>query len=102
MEWWSNGVMKEPIQIKIGLSFLPTLQCSNTPKELAPVPAKPLYSDLALRTRLSIFNNRQLKPETSKRQYEKLLLLQGLFFPGQTLHAPCPLAYHLPITKTRS
>jgi hypothetical protein len=45
MEWWSNGVMKGPIQIKSGLSFLPTLQYSSTPKKLASVPAKPLNSD---------------------------------------------------------
>jgi hypothetical protein len=31
MEWWSNGVMKGPIHIKFGLSFLPILQYSNTP-----------------------------------------------------------------------
>ena len=74
LEWWSNGVMKELIQITIGLSFLPTLQYSNTPKEPAPVSAKPLYSDLALRTRFSMFNYRQLKPEIRKRQYEKLLI----------------------------
>ena len=29
---------------------------SSTPKELAPVPAKPLNSDLALRTRFSMLN----------------------------------------------
>jgi hypothetical protein len=29
MEWWSNGVMKGPIQIKSGLSFLLTLQYSK-------------------------------------------------------------------------
>ena len=40
--------MKGPIQIKFELSPFPTLQYSNTPKELAPVPAKPLNSDLAL------------------------------------------------------
>jgi hypothetical protein len=56
MEWWSNGVMKGPIQIKFGLSFLPILQYSSTPKELAPAPAKPLNSDLALRTRFSMLN----------------------------------------------
>jgi hypothetical protein len=30
MEWWSNGVMKKPIHIKFGLSFLPTLQYSKS------------------------------------------------------------------------
>jgi hypothetical protein len=45
MEWWSNGVMQEPIQIKFKLLFLPTLQYSNTPKVFALVPAEPLYSD---------------------------------------------------------
>jgi hypothetical protein len=35
MEWWSNGVMKRPIQVKSGLLFLPTLQYSSTPKALA-------------------------------------------------------------------
>jgi hypothetical protein len=56
MEWWSNGVMKGPMQIKFGLSFLPTPQHSNTPKELALAPAKPLNADLALRTRFSMLN----------------------------------------------
>jgi hypothetical protein len=56
MEWWSNGVMKGPIQGRFGLSFFPTLQYSSTPKELAPVPAKPLNFDLALRTRFSMLN----------------------------------------------
>jgi len=31
LEWWSNGVMEGPIQLKLGLSFLPTLQHSNIP-----------------------------------------------------------------------
>jgi hypothetical protein len=35
MDWWSNGVMKGPIQVKFGFSFLPTLQYSITPKQLA-------------------------------------------------------------------
>jgi hypothetical protein len=35
MEWWSNGVMRRPIQVKFGLSFLPTLQYSSTPTQLA-------------------------------------------------------------------
>jgi hypothetical protein len=57
MEWWSNGVMQEPIQIKFGLLFLPTLQYSNTPKVFALVPAEPLHSDLALKTRFSVFSS---------------------------------------------
>jgi hypothetical protein len=56
MEWWSSGVMKGPIQIKFGLLFFPTLQYSSTPREFAPVPAKPLNYDLALRTRFSMLN----------------------------------------------
>jgi hypothetical protein len=56
MEWWSNGVMQGSIQIKFGLSFLPTLQYSNTPKVLALVPAEALYADLAPRTRFSMLN----------------------------------------------
>jgi hypothetical protein len=35
MEWWSNGVMKRPIQGKFGLLFVPTLQYSSTPKQVA-------------------------------------------------------------------
>jgi hypothetical protein len=54
MKWWSNGVMKGPIQIKFGLSFFPTLQYSITPKELAPLPAKELDLDLARRIRFPI------------------------------------------------
>ena len=50
--------MKGPIQTKFELSSFPTLQYSNTPKQLAPVPAKPLNSDLALKTRFSMLNNR--------------------------------------------
>jgi hypothetical protein len=57
MEWWSNGVMKGPIQIRFGLSFLPTLQYSSTPKELAPVLVKQLNSDLVPRTRFSMLNH---------------------------------------------
>jgi hypothetical protein len=34
MEWWSNGVMKRPMQVKFGLSFFPILQYSSTPKQL--------------------------------------------------------------------
>jgi hypothetical protein len=40
MEWWSNGVMKRPIQVKSGLLFLPTLQYSSTPKFLGILTAK--------------------------------------------------------------
>ncbi|MGD8692663.1 MAG: hypothetical protein PVI74_02365, partial [Syntrophobacterales bacterium] len=47
---------QEPIQIKFGLLFLPTLQYSNTPKVFALVPAEPLYSDPAPRTRFSMLN----------------------------------------------
>jgi hypothetical protein len=57
MEWWSNGVMKGPIQIQFELSSFPTLQYCSTPKELAPVPAKLLNPDLALKTRFSMLNN---------------------------------------------
>jgi hypothetical protein len=38
VEWWSNGVMKKPIQVEIlafALANTPILQCSNTPKKLA-------------------------------------------------------------------
>jgi hypothetical protein len=56
MEWWSSGVMKGPIQARFGLSFLPTLQYSSTPKEFAPVPAKPLNSHLALKTSFTMLN----------------------------------------------
>jgi hypothetical protein len=44
MEWWSNGVMKGLVQVEIhAFAFLntPILQCSSTPKRLAPVKAKP-------------------------------------------------------------
>jgi hypothetical protein len=48
--------MKELIQVKLGLPFMPTLQYSNTPKRLAPVPVKPVNSDLVLWTRFSLLN----------------------------------------------
>ena len=38
LEWWSNGVMKGPIQVEIwAFAFVntPILQCSSTPKKLA-------------------------------------------------------------------
>jgi hypothetical protein len=38
MEWWSNGVMKKPIQLEIlafAFASTPILQYSNTPKKLA-------------------------------------------------------------------
>jgi hypothetical protein len=38
MEWWSNGVMKGPIQIEIqafAFSNTPMLQYSSTPKQFA-------------------------------------------------------------------
>jgi hypothetical protein len=54
--------MKGPIQIKFGLSFLPTLQYSSTPKELAPIPAKPSNSDLAPRTRFVMLNKKRKTP----------------------------------------
>ena len=47
LERWSGGVMKGPIRAKFGVSFLPTLQYSSTPKQVASVQAKPLNSDLA-------------------------------------------------------
>ena len=49
--------MKGPIQIRFGLSFLPTLQYSSIPKELAPVLVKQLNSDLVPRTRFSMLNH---------------------------------------------
>ena len=48
--------MKGPNQIKLGISFFPTLQYSSTPKEFAPVPAKPLNPGLTPRTKLSMLN----------------------------------------------
>ena len=38
MEWWSNGVMKEPFQVEIrafAFANTPILQESSTPKKLA-------------------------------------------------------------------
>jgi hypothetical protein len=38
MEWWSNGVMKKPIQVEIkafAFANTPMLQYSSTPKKLA-------------------------------------------------------------------
>jgi hypothetical protein len=60
MEWWSDGVMKGPIQVKLGLSLFPTLQYSSTPRELAPVPAKPWNSNMTLKTRFAILNKSDL------------------------------------------
>jgi hypothetical protein len=37
MEWWSNGVMKGPIQVEIrafAFANTPILQCSSAPKPL--------------------------------------------------------------------
>ena len=62
--------MKEPIQVRFGLLFLPTLQYSSTPKGLAPVPAKPLNSDLALRTRFLVVNK---VPKMSKIMEDTIL-----------------------------
>ena len=59
MEWWSNGVMKKPIQLKLGFSLLPTLQYSSSPvlrNSSQSLPAKPFNADLALRTRFSLLN----------------------------------------------
>ncbi len=55
--------MKELIQVEIrafAFSNTPVLQYSKTPKKLAPVPAKPLNSDLASRTRFSMLNKKGL------------------------------------------
>jgi hypothetical protein len=57
MEWWSNGVMKEPIQVgnrAFAFSNTPVLQYSKNSSQF--LPAKPLNSDLALRIRFSILN----------------------------------------------
>jgi hypothetical protein len=35
MEWWSNGVMKEPIQVEIRACAFANTPSSNTPKQLA-------------------------------------------------------------------
>jgi len=38
IEWWSNGVMKKPIQVEIkafAFANTPMLQYSSTPKKLA-------------------------------------------------------------------
>jgi hypothetical protein len=38
MEWWSNGVMRKPIQVAIrafAFANTPILQCSSTPKQRA-------------------------------------------------------------------
>jgi hypothetical protein len=50
MEWWSNGVMNGQIQIKFGLSFLPTLQyskrvrtCTGKAIELSPGPKDQVF-----------------------------------------------------------
>jgi hypothetical protein len=59
--------MKEPIQVKLGLSLFPTLQHSSTPKELAPVPAKPLNSNMTLKTRFSMFNKSDLSASRDPR-----------------------------------
>jgi hypothetical protein len=56
LEWWSIGVMKKLIHVKLGLSFFPTLQYSSIPQRLEPVPAKLLSSDLVLRARFSLLN----------------------------------------------
>ncbi len=48
--------MNRPVQTKLGLSFLPTLQYSSTPEEIASVPANPLHSGLAPGTRFSMSN----------------------------------------------
>jgi hypothetical protein len=60
MEWWSNGVMKEPIQVEIRafvFANTPILQYSNTPvleNSSQSLPAKLCNSDLALKTRFSM------------------------------------------------
>jgi hypothetical protein len=53
MEWWSSGVMREPVQIEIrvfAFADTPILQYSSTPKQLAFLPAEPCNADLAQRT----------------------------------------------------
>ena len=57
MEWWSNGVMKKPIQLKLGFSLLPTLQYSSSPvlrNSSQSLPAKPFNADLVLRARSAL------------------------------------------------
>ncbi|MGD8435022.1 MAG: hypothetical protein PVI73_12980, partial [Syntrophobacterales bacterium] len=78
---WSNGVMQEPIQIKFGLLFLPTLQYSNTPKVFALVPAEPLYSDLAPRTRFSMLNKIPPTPLYKRGALHGILYRKPTIFP---------------------
>ena len=54
--------MNRPIQTKLGLSFLPTLQYSTTPEEIASVPTNPLHAGLAPGTRFSMFTKDYSEP----------------------------------------
>jgi hypothetical protein len=69
MEWWSNGVyeitsFKHQITNKSQIPIFNdqntrqvwNFYFSSTPKALAPVPAKPLYSDLGPSTRFSMLS----------------------------------------------
>ena len=60
--------MKVPIQVKFGLSFLPTLQYSKTPvlqDSSQSLPAKPFNAYLALRTRFSLLNELPISCRTT-------------------------------------
>jgi hypothetical protein len=50
--------MKRPILVKFGLSFLPTLQYSSTPKQVVTCTENPANGGIALisRTRFSMLN----------------------------------------------
>ncbi len=55
MDWWSNGVMKGPIQVEIwAFAFANTPILQNSSQSL---PTKPLNSDLTQRTRFSMLHN---------------------------------------------